>query len=63
MDAASIYHLRLQAMIDFGDGKLPEAEKQLNKLITEIGSPQGDFRSENNTSEWYGYFGRYCLSR
>lgn len=40
MDAAAIYHRRCQAMIDFEYGKLPEAEKQLNKLITEIGSPQ-----------------------
>lgn len=40
MDAAEVHHLRSQAMIDFEEGKLPEAKASLDDLITKIGKPQ-----------------------
>lgn len=40
MDAAEIKHLRINAMIDFEEGKLPEAKASLDDLIAKIGITQ-----------------------
>lgn len=40
MDAATVYHRRVQAMLSFEEGRLPEAEARLGELIAAIGDPQ-----------------------
>ncbi|MBI4313027.1 MAG: CHAT domain-containing protein [Chloroflexi bacterium] len=40
MDATTASHLRVQAMIEFEEGNLPQAEGRLNEIIAEVGAPQ-----------------------